>query len=213
MKFTQAFKKNRDGFTLIEVMVAVGIVAVSLTALLGLLAAIIGNVNLIRQQTKALSIVTALESQLKQMPFSYVYTHISDIHKPYVIYYWDEYQNPDDVSNSSMIMVSSEDPDKVPQSPPTREDLRNSSGEIYRVMIYPDQSGLVGQYISLKAPGDAYTLDSPLPQEDTDYAMFILPLSIKVYVDPRDNILEGMGNPELNEQRLVLDGMRITKTR
>ena len=118
MKFS---KKRKGGFTLIEVMVAVGIIAVSLTALIGLLAAILDNTKQIENQTAAISISSALESIIKQKDFNEVYEKMSRMEEPYVVYFWNQFQNPDDVDNSSMVLMSSEHPGKTPGQPPSME--------------------------------------------------------------------------------------------
>ena len=93
MKFS---KKRKGGFTLIEVMVAVGIIAVSLTALIGLLAAILDNTKQIENQTAAISISSALESIIKQKDFNEVYEKMSRMEEPYVVYFWNQFQNPEE---------------------------------------------------------------------------------------------------------------------
>ena len=204
---------RKGAFTLIEVMVAVGIVAVSLTALIGLLAAIIGNVATIRNQTKAISIISALETNLKTQSFKQVYEKIGDTHRPYIVYFWDEYQNPDDVDNSSLITVSSEDPDRTSMTPPSREELKNASGEVFRVVLTPYSAGLEGQYVSIMSNEDPFAVGSTLPRSENDYALFYLPILARIYVEPREDMTDGVGTGEINEQRLVLDNMVIVKTR
>jgi|GEM_PF-739979 len=213
MKSAKNFKSGKKGFTLIEVMVAVGVIAVSLTAMIGLLAAIMNNVNMIAYQTKALAIVNSLESELKEKSFKYVYENMGDTAKPYIIYFWEEYQNPDDMDNSSLMTVSSETPGKTPQTPPSKDDLENSVGEVYRVMVGPFQAGLVGEYCSIKQSDLQYSLGGTLPADVEDYGLFYLPLTLKVFVDPRDDILDSGGDETKNAQRLVVSDMVIVKTR
>ena len=210
MKFS---KKAKGGFTLIEVMVAVGIIAVSLTALIGLLAAILDNTKQIENQTAAISISSALESLIKQKSFNEVYEKMSRMEEPYVVYFWNQFQNPDDVDNSSMVLMSSEHPGKTPGQPPSIDDLKNSEGDIFRVVITPYQAGLDGEYLNGAIESEAYTAGSPLPLDPSDYIMFFLPLNLKIYADPRNDIIEGAGTEEVNEQRIVLSDMIIVKTR
>ena len=54
-------KTSRGAFTLVEVMLAVGVIAVSITAMIGLLSAITANLNQIRYQNKAVAIIANLD--------------------------------------------------------------------------------------------------------------------------------------------------------
>ena len=46
-----------------------------------------------------------------------------------MIYFWDEYQNPDDPDNSSLVTVSSEQEGMMSGMPPDNEHLKRSEGE------------------------------------------------------------------------------------
>ncbi len=211
MKPETQFKKSKSAFTLIEVMIAVGIVAVSLTALIGLLAAIVANVNQIRYQTKSLAIVSALETNLKMMPFAQVYDKMAK-EMAFTIYFWDEYQNPDDLDNRTTQLVCSEDANRKSGEPPSDSELKISKGEVYRVVVYPYKIGLKGELVDIESE-DVYDGSSPLPGSHTNYALLNLPLSVKIFVDPRDDIVEGLGDPQLNDRRLVLSDIVIVKLR
>ncbi|MFR6033755.1 MAG: hypothetical protein ACLUKN_11610 [Bacilli bacterium] len=63
-------KTSRGAFTLVEVMLAVGVIAVSITAMIGLLSAITANLNQIRYQNKAVAIIANLETTLKMKSFA-----------------------------------------------------------------------------------------------------------------------------------------------
>ena len=69
---TASFKTKR-AFTLVEVMLAVGVIAISITAMIGLLASITANLNVSRHQNKAMSLLTNVETTLQMKPFNTVY--------------------------------------------------------------------------------------------------------------------------------------------
>ena len=49
-------KNRRGAFTLVEVMLAVGVMAIAISSMIGLLSAITANINQIRQQNKAVTL-------------------------------------------------------------------------------------------------------------------------------------------------------------
>ena len=67
------FEDKKAGFTLVEVMLAVGVIAVSVTSMIGLLAAITNNLNQIRYQNKAVSLISNLETTLRTKKFDTVF--------------------------------------------------------------------------------------------------------------------------------------------
>ena len=114
-------KVKRDAFTLVEVMLAVGVIAVSITSMIGLLGAITANITQIRHQQKAANCVALMETILRTKRFDEVFRWVSNPSQPYVVYFWDEYQNPDDPDNSSLMAVSSEDEGAIPNMPPSSD--------------------------------------------------------------------------------------------
>ena len=71
-------KTSRGAFTLVEVMLAVGVIAVSITAMIGLLSAITANLNQIRYQNKAVAIIANLETTLMGgLKKNYVFTLVT----------------------------------------------------------------------------------------------------------------------------------------
>ena len=112
-------KNKRSAFTLVEVMLAVGVMAIAISSMIGLLSAITANINQIRQQSKAVALISNIETTLKEKNFDTVYQWVLNPTEPHVIYFWDEYQNPDD------------------------------PGEIYRVLVSVYQEGLKGEKITV----------------------------------------------------------------
>ena len=100
-------------------MLAVGVIAVSITSMIGLLGAITANITQIRHQQKAANCVALMETILRTKRFDEVFRWVSNPSQPYVVYFWDEYQNPDDPDNSSLMAVSSEDEGAIPNMPPS----------------------------------------------------------------------------------------------
>ena len=111
--------QKKRAFTLIEVMIAVSILAVSLTSLVVLLTAVSTKISDVREQSKAISLVTDLEVLLKTKSFDDVYDWVRNARSPYVIYFWDEFQNYDEVDDPSLVSVSSETPGKILGAPPS----------------------------------------------------------------------------------------------
>lgn len=66
-------KNTRGAFTLVEVMLAVGVMAIAISSMIGLLSAITANINQIRQQNKAVTLVANVETILKEKNFDTVY--------------------------------------------------------------------------------------------------------------------------------------------
>ena len=203
----KSLKENKRAFTLIEVMLAVGVIAVTLTAMIGLLAAITSNVNQIRYQTKSVVLLANLETLLKMKSFDTVYKWVANAGEPYVIYFWDEYQNPEDVDNSSLVTLCSEMNGITPSNPPTQEHIENSEGEVYRVFLSLYQAGLKGQKTRINDETE-YSGGS-LDGESTSYALSYLPMKVQIMVDPRDDVINGTGDEIINEQRRVYEDIIV----
>lgn len=200
----------RGAFTLVEVMLAVGVIAVTLTAMIGLLASITGNVNQIRYQSKAVSLLADLETVLKMKSFEDVYSWVASASSPYVIYFWDEYQNPDEPDNASLITLNSELSGFKPGMPPERVNLDRSHGEIFRVNLSLYQAGLKSERVRI---GDSSVYSGgALTGSSDEYALSILPIKVEMFAEPRTDITIGVGTREINQQRTVYEDI-IYKTR
>ena len=199
-------RKQKKAFTLIEVMLAVGVVAVSLAAMIGLLAAITSNISQIRYQNKAVSLLANIETTLKMQSFDTVFKWVSDPSNPHVMYFWDEYQNPDDPDNSSMVTKSSELEGSTSGVPPTTEQLNRSEGEVFRVILSLYQNGLKGQ--RTRIGDDTEYVSGPLGDVD-NYALSYLPLKVEILAEPRDNIVSGAGDENTNQQRRVYEEILV----
>ncbi len=182
---------------------AVGVIAVSVSAMIGLLAAITNNLNLIRQQNKAVSLISNIETTLQMKSFDTVLKWVSNPSDPYIIYFWDEYQNPDDPDNSSMLTFSSEDVGKTPKSPPAPGDIEKGEGEVYRVFLSLYQGGLKGQRVVID--DDSEYSDGPISADARTYALSYIPIKVEILADPRDNVVNGIGDASTNEQRLIYE--------
>lgn len=204
MKRTFA-KKQKKAFTLIEVMLAVGVIAVSIAAMIGLLGAITNSISMIRYQSKAISLLADIETTVKMQSFNKVFNWVSDPSNPHVIYYWDEYQNFDDVDNSSMITKSSEISGRSGQ-PPTSDQINRSEGEIYRVLLSLYQNGLKDERVRIGDP-NGYTGGS-LGTPDT-YALAYVPIKVEIMVDPRENVISGAGDEATNQERRVYEDIIV----
>lgn len=142
-------KNTRGAFTLVEVMLAVGVMAIAISSMIGLLSAITANINQIRQQNKAVTLVANVET-FEGKNFDTVYQWVLNPTEPHVIYFWDEYQNPDDPDNSSLVTISSEQEGMMSGMPPDNEHLKRSEGEVYRVLVSVYQEGLKGRKITVR---------------------------------------------------------------
>ena len=198
------FAKSKKGFTLVEVMLAVGVIAVSIASMIGLLGAITANIAQIRHQQRAADCVAQMETILRMKQFKDVYRWVSNPAEPYVVYFWTEYQNPDDPDNSSLMLVSSEDEGRVPNMPPTKEALENSEGDVYRALLTLYQSGLKGERATI---GDDSEYGGGALAGDADsYALSYLPINMELLAEPRDNITVGRGDANVNEERRIFQG-------
>lgn len=188
-----------------EVMLAVGVIAVSITSMIGLLGAITANITQIRHQQKAANCVALAETILRTKRFDEVYRWVSNPAQPYVIYFWDEYQNSEDPDNSSLMTMSSENEGAVPGMVPSGDTLENSEGDVYRVHLSLYQSGLKGERVRI---GDNATYSGgSLGGDAATYALSYLPLSIEVFAEPRQDITNGTGDDKVNEERRVFQGL------
>ena len=200
-------KNTRGAFTLVEVMLAVGVMAIAISSMIGLLSAITANINQIRQQNKAVTLVANVETILKEKNFDTVYQWVLNPTEPHVIYFWDEYQNPDDPDNSSLVTISSEQEGMMSGMPPDNEHLKRSEGEVYRVLVSVYQEGLKGEKITV---GDSSKYGGgALPGDSQMYAVAYLPVKVEILADPRDDIISGMGEESQNVQRRVYDDVVI----
>lgn len=195
-------KNTRGAFTLVEVMLAVGVMAIAISSMIGLLSAITANINQIRQQNKAVTLVANVETILKEKNFDTVYQWVLNPTEPHVIYFWDEYQNPDDPDNSSLVTISSEQEGMMSGMPPDNEHLKRSEGEVYRVLVSVYQEGLKGEKITV---GDSSEYGGgALPGDSQMYAVAYLPGKGRNPRRPprRHNFGNGRREPERPEARL-----------
>jgi len=204
------FKSKSRGFTLVEVLIAVGVMAVSISSMIGLLSAINANIVKIRQQQKATSLLSNLETTVRMKKFDEVYRWVSNPAQPYVVYFWDEYQNPEDPDNSSLVTMSSELEGMLPQQPPTKDTIEKTERDVYRVLLTLYQSGLKGERVRT---GDAAQYGGGgLSGDASTYALSYLPINIEIMVDPKDDVISGAGDERTNEQRRIYQDI-ITKIR
>lgn len=199
--------KKRGGFTLVEVMLAVGVMAIAISSMIGLLSAITANINQIRQQNKAVSLIANLETTLKEKNFETVYSWVQNPANPHIIYFWDEYQNPEDPDNSSLVTCSSEQAGALSGMPPDNDRLKRSEGEVYRVLLTLYQEGLVGEKVELG--GSSEYAGGTLPGSAEMYGASYLPIKVEILADPRDDIIPNAGEEFVNVQRRVYDDVII----
>ena len=148
-----------------------------------------------------------METILKEKNFDTVYQWVLNPTEPHVIYFWDEYQNPDDPDNSSLVTISSEQEGMMSGMPPDNEHLKRSEGEVYRVLVSVYQEGLKGEKITV---GDSAEYGGgALPGDSQMYAVAYLPIKVEILADPRDDIISGMGEESQNVQRRVYDDVVI----
>lgn len=184
-----------------------GVIAISISSLIGLLGAITANINQIRYQNKAVALLADLETTLAMKHFDTVYRWVQNPGSPHVIYYWDEYQNPDDPDNSSLTTVSSELEGRRSKSPPNADELRNSEGEVYRVLVSLYQNGLKGKRVRINDNSEYSS--GALGGDASSYALSYLPVKVEILVDPRDDIANGSGDETTNEQRRVYEDVMM----
>ena len=161
-----------------------------------------------RAASKAISIVADLEVILKGKAFDQVYTWVRNPRQDYVIYFWDEYANDDEVDDPSLVCVSSEDKGRRVGAPPNSEELKRTEGNIYRVILKLNEDALVGCHTELASPEAEYN-GGPLPSSADMYGEAFLPITVDVLVDPVNDIVIGSGDEEQNNQRRVHTDLTI----
>ncbi|MBR4597890.1 MAG: type II secretion system protein, partial [Opitutales bacterium] len=201
-------KLKKKAFTLVEVMIAVGVLSVSIAALIGILAAVSTKVAEVRSSSKAISLVNDLEVILKSKAFDEVYTWVRNPRQSYVVYFWDEYANDKDVDDPSLVCISSEDAGRRPSAPPNSEELKRTEGNIYRVLLSLNEDALKGCRTELSSPDSEYN-GGPLPGSADMYGEAFLPITVEVLVDPVNDIVVGSGDDTTNKQRRVHTDLTI----
>ena len=199
---------KKKAFTLIEVMIAVGVLSLSIAALIGLLSAVSTKVAEVRSASKAISLVNDLEVILKSKSFDEVYDWVKNPRQSYVIYFWDEYANDKDVNDPSLVCVSSEDRGRSPGAPPNGEELKRTEGNVYRVLLSLNEDALVGCHTELDSPDAEYNKGA-LPSDADKYGEAFLPITVEVLVDPINDIISGRGDDIQNKQRRVHTDLTI----
>lgn len=200
--------KKRAGFTLVEVLIAVSILAMSLTALVTILSAVTTKVADVRAQSKAVSLVSDLEVILKSKSFEEVYNWVRSERQAYVIYFWDEYLNYEEPDDPSIVTVSSEFPGKRKSSPPSNEDLKRHKGDIFRAILRLDSNALRGRHVNIESRNEEYSGGS-LPESEEKYGEAFLPIKVDFLIDPIDDIVIGVGDENQADQRRVFTGKTI----
>lgn len=201
-------KTAKKAFTLVEVMIAVGVLSVSLAALIGLLAAISTKVAEVRSASKAISLVNDLEVILKSKAFDEVYTWVRNPRQSYVVYFWDEYANDKDVDDPSLVCISSEDSGRRQSAPPNSEELKRTEGNVYRVLLSLNEDALKGCRTELASPDSEYN-GGPLPASADMYGEAFLPITVEVLADPVNDIVLGSGDDVKNKQRRIHTDLTI----
>ena len=201
------FEDKKAGFTLVEVMLAVGVIAVSVTSMIGLLAAITNNLNQIRYQNKAVSLISNLETTLRTKKFDTVFRWVSNPSEPHVIYFWDEYQTPEDPDNLAILTKSTENDGYTSGVMPSQETLDKVEGNVYRALLTVYQNGLKGQKIRLNDPTE-YAGGS-IGEDPNEYAVAYLPIKVEILVDPKDDVISGSGDEVTNETRRVYEDIIV----
>ena len=193
-------RMKRKAFTLVEVMLAVGVIAISITAMIGLLASITASLTVSRHQNKAMSLISDVETTLQMKSFDTVYKWVQNPASPHIIFFWDEYQNPEDPDNSSLMTLSSEIVGHS-KEPPSAVHLSKGEGDVYRIILTLYQSALKGKRLEIGSNSEYSS--GGLPGSADTYALSYIPIKIDIYAEPRSNITRDEGTKEINEQRLI----------
>ncbi len=198
--------KPKKAFTLVEVILAVGVITMSLTALLALLASITSSVAQVRKQSKALTVIDHVSAIMKVTDFKTVYERHSDPSKTYLIYFWDEYENTNDLENTALILRSSEDNGRTAGEAPSDDELTDNvaGGDVYRVLITLNSDMLEGRYLNADST-DGYVSGGALPTDVNSYIEACLPLRIEIFADPKFSILDESATDDENELRRITE--------
>lgn len=193
---------KRKAFTLIEVMIAIGIIALSITSLVGLLSAISTKIADVNAQSKAISLSSDLQIMLKTKSFDEIYSWVKNPGMAHAVYFWEEFSNESEVSDPSLTTVNSELPGMKKGSPPEDDSLDKVKGNIYRVLLSVSSPDLIGRHVNLDSPEYEYAGGS-LPENADKYGEAFLPIKAEFIMDPRDDIILGSGTEDQNRQRRI----------
>lgn len=163
----------RRAFSLVEVVLAVGIFAVSIIALLGMLAPILRNVGNVVDTTEATAVVQKVNAYLQEADFTEIYTNVEGgrIGVLTVIRYRDE----GDETNPLLTRVV--DTTGTFDDPILSSNIGWSEGNTFKVLY----KGAAFQDVNT-IDGSTIQADS-LPAID-QYAEAFLPLEIEIYLMP-----------------------------
>ena len=200
-------KITRSGFTLVEVILAVGVIAMAIMALIGLLGTAFQQVQDVVQTNQAIGVVTKVNAALdnprlvggEKIPgadtaaaFDAVYDYVKSAHgtNPIVLYYFDKEIDFDNPGKETSIPVVYRAPsDNFTQ---TINNQQGGNGTVFRVEIRISNL-LENQRIFLdqatyEATDATYTGGS-LPDRES-YALAYLPLELRIFPhDFADNSL------------------------
>ncbi|MEM8550132.1 MAG: prepilin-type N-terminal cleavage/methylation domain-containing protein [Verrucomicrobiota bacterium] len=85
---------NRPGFSLVEVVLAIGIIAIAVVALLGLFGPTVGGVKQIVDSNRALSVTDAVRQYINQdLEFSELESTLSSSDGQYLLFVWSEQED------------------------------------------------------------------------------------------------------------------------
>ncbi len=199
---------GKDGFTLVEVILAVGVIAMAIMALIGLLGTTFQQVQDVVETNQAIGVVTKVNAALdnprtvggEKIPnaetttaFDAVYDFVKNAHgtNPVVLYYFQKEINFDNLGKETSIPVmyraASDNFTQVLYN------QQGGTGSVFRVEIRISNL-LENQRIfvdtSTYEPTDAtYVAGSSLPDVNS-YALAYLPLEVRVFPhDFSDNSL------------------------
>lgn len=184
---------SRNGFSLVEVVLAMGIFLVTVLALVGLLGPTLQSVDEVEKTDEVSSIVNTVNAYLQSSPdiapgaskFDAIYTAVSsgDYATMFVFRKYIDATNPD---LELMVGFSEEDDGVDTGTHLARADYSSASGPIYRVVLTPSSvlptpTGEATKYRSLDRDDTTktYTLNASLANYDEGY----FAMEVRIYAE------------------------------
>ena len=208
---------HTKGFTLIEVVLAIGIFLLSILALVGLLGPTLSSVEDVTQADEVTSVVNTVNAFLMNSPdiapnaskFNAIYNALQG-NGLLTIFVFRQFENND--SDREILRVGfSSDPDLFP-SPATINNFNNAAGPIYRVLLSASSvtpTALRNDAGATPVVYPRYTLNTPL----TTYPEGYLAMEVRIFAEPSQPTPELTSPPAAftNRQPIFTYNMAIVR--
>lgn len=205
---------HTKGFTLIEVVLAIGIFLLSILALVGLLGPTLSSVEDVTQADEVTSVVNTVNAFLMNSPdiapnaskFNAIYNALQE-NGLLTIFVFRQFENND--SDREILRVGfSSDPDLFP-SPATINNFNNAAGPIYRVLLTTSSVTPEDHRNGDGTGYPGYTLSNTL----TNYPEGYLAMEVRIFAEPSQPTPDLASDPDdfTNRQPIFTYNMAIVR--